>query len=119
MESARAEYWKLLRDRLRELGLVEGIDQIVRFAAKEKLPVMYERREYVDAGGLLSYSVDIQFGYERGADYVHRILKGAKPADLPVEQSSIMRMVLSLKTARALGITVAASVRVRADQVIE
>ena len=94
-------------------------DQIIQFAMREKLPVVYGRREYVDAGGLLSYSVDIQFGYLRGADYVHRILQGAKPADLPVEQSSKMRMVLNMKTARALGIKIPESLRLRADEVIE
>ena len=99
--------------------LMEHRDQIVQFAAREKLPVVYGRREYVDAGGLLSYAVDLQFGYLRGADYVHRILLGAKPADLPVEQSSSVRTVLNLKTARALGITIPASVRLRADEVIE
>lgn len=98
---------------------VEHRDQIVQFAAKERLPVVYGRREYVDSGGLLSYSVDIQFGYVRGADYVHRILKGAKPADLPVEQSSNIRMVLNLKTARTLGLKIPDSVRLRADEVIE
>lgn len=99
--------------------LMEHRDQIVQFAAREKLPVVYGRREYVDAGGLLSYAVDLQFGYLRGADYVHRILLGAKAADLPVEQSSRVRTVLNLKTARALGITIPASVRLRADEVIE
>ena len=99
--------------------LLEHRDQIVQFAAREKLPVAYGRREYVEAGGLLSYSVDLQFAYLRGADYVHRILQGAKPADLPVEQSSNVRIVLNLKTARALGITIPASVRLRADEVIE
>ncbi len=73
----------------------------------------------MDAGGLLSYSVDLLFWYLRGADYVHRILKGAKPADLPVEQSSNMRMTLNLKTARALGIRIPASVQARVDEVIE
>jgi len=99
--------------------LLEHRDQILRFAVQEKLPVVYGRREYVDAGGLLSFSADQQWPYLRGADYVHRILQGAKPADLPVEQSSTVRMVLNLKTARALGITIPASVRMRADEVIE
>jgi len=99
--------------------LLEHRDQIVQLAAREKLPVVYGRREYVDAGGLLSYSADIPFVYLRGAEQVYRILQGAKPADLPVEQSSNVRMVLNLKTARALGITVPATVRVRADEVIE
>jgi putative ABC transport system substrate-binding protein len=99
--------------------LLEHRDQIVRFAAQQKLPVVYGRREYVDAGGLVSYSADLRFPYLRGAEYVHRILNGAKAAEIPVEQSSHVRMVLNLKTARALGITVPVSVRVRADEVIE
>lgn len=99
--------------------LLEHRDQIVRFAAREKLPVVYGRREYVEAGGLLSYSVDIQFGYLRGAEYAHRILQGAKPAELPVELSSNVRMVLNLKTARPLGIKIPESVRLRVDEVIE
>jgi putative ABC transport system substrate-binding protein len=99
--------------------LLEHRDQIVQFAARETLPAVYGQREYVDAGGLLSYSADRQLAYARAADYVHRILQGAKPADLPVEQISSIRMVLNLKTARALGITVPVSVRVRADEVIE
>jgi len=99
--------------------LLEHRDQIVQFAAREKLPVVYGRREYVDAGGLLSYSADLQSAYLRGADYVHRILRGAKPADLPVEQSSKVLMVLNLKTARTLGIKIPDSVRLRVDEVIE
>ena len=99
--------------------LMEHRDQIVQFAAKEKIPVVYAQREYVAAGGLLSYSVDIQFGYLRGAEYVQRILLGAKPASLPIEQSSNLQMALNLKTARALGVKIPASVRMRANEVIE
>ena len=91
----------------------------MQFAAREKLPVVYGRRDYVDAGGLVSYGVDLRFGFSRGADYVHRILNGVKPADLPVEHSNNPRIVLNLKTARALGITVPQSLRLRADEVIE
>jgi putative ABC transport system substrate-binding protein len=99
--------------------LLEHRQQIVQFAAREKLPAVYPRRDYVDAGGLLSYSTDIQFGYLRGADFVDRILKGAKPADLPVEQTSNVRMVINLKTARALGMKIPDLVRLRADEIIE
>lgn len=98
--------------------LLEHRDQIVQFAARHKLPVVYGRHEYVDAGGVLSYSAGQQLAYPRAADYVHRILQGAKPADLPVERSSTFRMVLNLKSARALGIKVPGSVRLRADEVI-
>jgi len=100
-------------------ALLEHRDQIVQFAAREKLPVVYGRREYAEAGGLLSYGADLHLLYQRSADYVHRILKGAKPADLPVEQSSNLRMVLNLKTARALGIKIPDLVRLRVDEVIE
>ncbi|MEK6244911.1 MAG: ABC transporter substrate-binding protein [Pseudomonadota bacterium] len=99
--------------------LLEHRDPIVQFAAREKLPAVYGRREYVTAGGLLSYGGDNQFAYVRGAEYVNRILHGAKPAELPVEQTSGVRMVLNLKTARALGIVVPASVRLLTDEVIE
>lgn len=99
--------------------LLEHRDQIVQFAARERLPVVYGRREYVDAEGLLSYSADLPFAYLRGADYVHRILQGAKPAELPVEQASRVRMVVNLRTARALGVAISGQLRLRADEVIE
>lgn len=99
--------------------LLEHRDQIVQFAAREKLSVVYARREYVDAGGLFSYSADYQWLYQRAADYTHRILKGAKPADLPVERSSNLRMVLNLKTAHTLGIKIPESVRLRVHEVIQ
>jgi putative ABC transport system substrate-binding protein len=71
------------------------------------------------SGVLTSYGADLQSLSRRSADYVHRILQGAKPADIPVEQSSTLRMVLNLKTARALGIKIPESVRTRVDEVIE
>jgi putative ABC transport system substrate-binding protein len=118
-------YAAIRRDRVQ--GLLVGTagtvlnyrDQIVQFAAREKLLVVYGRREYVDAGGLLSYGIDRIPLSIRVADLVHRILHGAKPAEIPVEQIATVRMVLNLKTARALGVTVPASVRLRADEVIE
>jgi putative ABC transport system substrate-binding protein len=99
--------------------LLEHRDPIVQFAAWERLPVVCERRAHVDACGLLSYSVDVEFPYISGANLAQRILLGAKPADLPVEQAVSVRMVLNLKTARALGIKIPESVRLRADEVIE
>ena len=101
------------------IALLEHRDRIVEFAAREKLPVAYGRREYVDAGGLVSYSVDLRFTVLRSAEFVHRILKGAKPADLPVEQSSNTLMLLNLKAARALGVKIPESVRLRANEVIQ
>jgi putative ABC transport system substrate-binding protein len=108
-------------------GLMVGItpvvlkhrDRILQFVSREKIPAVYGRREYVDAGGLVSYAANQRFLFERCADYVNRILKGANPADLPVEQSTRQLMVLNLKSARALGIKIPESIRQRADEVIE
>ena len=99
--------------------MVHYRDRIIAFAAESRLPTVYARREYVDAGGLVSYGPSYRHGYVRGADYVDRILKGAKPADLPVEQPASIEMVLNLKTARALGIAIPGAIRTRADEVIE
>lgn len=100
-------------------ALLDNRDRILQFAARQKLPAVYARREYVDAGGLLYYGVDLGGLYLRLADYVHRIAQGAKPAELPVESPSIVRMVVNLKTARAQGIKIPQRVLVRADEVIE
>jgi putative ABC transport system substrate-binding protein len=99
--------------------MLEHRDRFLQFAAQEKLPVVYGRPEYVEAGGLLSYSADIPWLYRRSAEFVHRILMGAKPADLPVEQSRSLRMLLNMKTARVLGIKIPESIRTRVDEVIE
>jgi len=99
--------------------LLEHRDAIVGFAAEEKLPAVYARREYVDAGGLLSYGASLELAVVRAASYVHRILKGASPASLPVEQIAEFRMVINWKTARTLGIRVPDSIRARADEAIE
>jgi putative ABC transport system substrate-binding protein len=99
--------------------LLEHRDQIVKFAAREKLPTVYGRREYVDAGGLLSYGADHRPLYRRGAEHVHQILRGEKPADIPVEQTTTVQLVLNLKTAQEQGIKVPESVRLRADEVIQ
>ena len=92
---------------------------IVNLAARHRLPAVYGREEYVAAGGLLSHGNDSAERYRRTADYAHRILQGAKAADLPVEQSSGFRTVVNLATARALGIKIPQSILLRADQVIE
>jgi len=94
-------------------------EAIVRFAAERKMPAVYGRREYVDAGGLASYGIDVDLIYVRAADYVHRIAGGAKPATLPVEQPDIFRLTLNRKTARELGLTISAGTLQRADAVIE
>jgi putative ABC transport system substrate-binding protein len=92
--------------------------RIVDFAAQQRLPAMYEDREFVSAGGLIAYGPSFAANYRRAATYVDRILKGAKPADLPVEQPTKFELVINLKTAKALGVTIPQSILIRADEVI-
>jgi ABC-type uncharacterized transport system substrate-binding protein len=92
--------------------------RIVAFALKSRLPSTYDSKEAVNDGGLMSYGADIADSYRRVATYVDRILKGAKPADLPVEQPAKFELVISLKTAKHIGLTIPPSVLARADRVI-
>jgi putative ABC transport system substrate-binding protein len=92
---------------------------IVALAAKHRLPTMYVSREFVDAGGLMSYGVSYPQLYYRAASYVDRIFKGAKPGDLPVEQPTKLELIINLKAAKALGVTIPPAVRLRADEVID
>jgi ABC-type uncharacterized transport system substrate-binding protein len=93
--------------------------QIVEVAAKHRLADIYVAREWAQAGGLMSYGVSLSDFRWRAAGYVDKILKGAKPADLPVEQPTKFELVINLKTAKALGLTIPPSVLLRADQVID
>jgi putative tryptophan/tyrosine transport system substrate-binding protein len=93
--------------------------QIVGFALKSRLPSVYPQREYVDAGGLMYYGADQADSYRRIAYYVDKILKGAKPADLPVEQPTKFELVINLKTAKQINLTIPPNVLARADKVIK
>lgn len=100
-------------------ALLEQRRQIIETAAHQRIPAVYGRTAYVDAGGLLSYGADLGPLWTRAADYVHRILQGTKPAELPIEQASTFKLVLNFKTAKALGLKIPQSILVRADVVIQ
>jgi putative ABC transport system substrate-binding protein len=93
--------------------------RIIDFAAATRLPAIYEDRVFADAGGLLSYGPSVQNNCRRAATYVDKILRGAKPAELPVEQPTKFELIINLKTAKALGLEVPPSLLARADEVIE
>ena len=100
-------------------NLLDQRQQIVESAARLRIPALYARREYPEAGGLMSYGADYDALFPRAADYVHRILQGAKPSELPFERASVFRLVVNAKAVQALGLTIPESVRVRVDEVIQ
>src|SRR6266571_3844258 len=93
--------------------------RIVEFAAEQRLPAIYETSNFVDVGGLISYGPSISDQYRRAATYVDKILRGAKPADLPIEQPTKFELVINMRAAKALGIKIPDSIMLRADKVIE
>jgi putative ABC transport system substrate-binding protein len=123
-ESLVTAFETIRRERIQALlvgssaTVVEFRDDIIKFAANEKLPAVYGRLEYAP-NGLLAYGIDRVVAASRAADVAQRILRGAKPADLPVEQSGLLKIVLNTKAARALGIQIPESIRQRADTIIE
>jgi putative ABC transport system substrate-binding protein len=141
--AARTRGWKLLSLEIRDAGEIEGAfktanaaragallvisgalfeeqaRRIAELAAKARLPAMYGLRFYVEAGGLISYSADLVEIWRRAAVFVDKILKGAKPADLPVEQPTKFELVINLKAAKSLGLTIPQSVLSRADVVMQ
>jgi putative ABC transport system substrate-binding protein len=141
--AARERGWKFLSLEIRDAGGIEGAfkaatdaragallvtasaplvrhaRRVAELAAKSRLPAMYTFRLYVEAGGLISYGADFNENWRRAAAFVDKILRGAKPADLPVEQPSKFELVVNLRAAKALGLTIPPSLLLRADQVIE
>jgi putative ABC transport system substrate-binding protein len=99
--------------------LIDQRTRVADLAARHRLPSVYGLIEFVEAGGLIFYGANDASRFRRAAMFVHKILKGAKPADLPVEQPTKFELVINLKAAKALGLTIPPSLLLRADQVIE
>jgi putative ABC transport system substrate-binding protein len=93
--------------------------RLAELSTRSRVPAIYAFREFAEAGGLMSYGADLPDLYRRAASYVDRILRDARPADLPVEQPTKFELVINVKTARALGLTIPPSLLLRADRIIE
>ncbi len=113
--AARAGALALMPDPL----LAANLKEVADLAVNNRLPSIFHLREFTDAGGLVAYGPDRSDMFRRAATYVDKILKGAKPGDLPIEQPTKFELVINLKTAKALGLTIPPSLLLRADQVIE
>jgi putative ABC transport system substrate-binding protein len=98
--------------------LVDNRARIVAFAAKSRLPAIFPDRDFAEAGGLMTYGLNLSANFRRAAAFVDKILKGAKPADLPVEQPTTFEVVINLKTTKALGLTIPPTLLFQADEVI-
>jgi putative ABC transport system substrate-binding protein len=124
-EDFPAAFARILRSQAEALIALQGFANsqnqplIVEFARANRLPVMSAYFSLTQAGGLMTYGPDVLDMYRRAASYVDRILRGAKPSDLPVEQPTKLLLVINLKTAKALGLTIPPSLLARADQIIE
>ena len=125
VEEFEAAYSAMEKDRIDAVLVAAGAltdfhaGKLAELAARIRVPAMYGARGFVEAGGLVSYSANFSDNYRRAAAYVHKILRGAAPGDLPVEQSSRFELAINLRTARQLGLNIAPSFRLRADFVIE
>lgn len=102
-----------------DMMFLENRGRLVELAARSRLPAIYEERELAEAGGLMAYGPDYNNLFRRSAAFVDRILKGARPSDLPVEQPTKFDLFINLRTAKALGLTIPQSLLLRADQLIE
>jgi putative ABC transport system substrate-binding protein len=98
---------------------VANSDRLAALCLRHRVPAVFPFQEHVEAGGLVSYGFNLRGLFRRAAHYVHKIVMGARPADLPIEQPTTLELVLNLKTAKALGLTIPPSLLARADQVIE